>query len=191
MAKLKEDFPGLAELAAVDITTEAQLRKARESEDWPDQVPGIGPATSEKIDVALAALEAESLMDDGDANTSLEKDDATAEEIKDITPPPPVRKLLAGTILPFGDKRLVLGEDVSVTFENGNLDDGGFAGLLAVSGPENFKLNIGQLAPKRYSPATGAYVPNECDNCGAVIPGDDEAADCPDCVTKKAAEAEA
>lgn len=111
----------------------------------------------------------------------------TAATEETAAPAAPVRLLMVGTTFPFADKTLRLLGDVAVESADGMpLSDGGFAGLLATSGPGNFQANIGQLAPARYNPSTGAYVPNECDTCGAAILGDDVAADCPDCVTAKA-----
>lgn len=50
---LPEDFPGRTALEGAGINTYNQLRKAREHEDWPKNVPGVGQATADKIDAAL------------------------------------------------------------------------------------------------------------------------------------------
>lgn len=51
---LPEDFPAVAALEAAGITTFAQTRSAMASDT---QIPGVGPATKEKIEAALAAAE--------------------------------------------------------------------------------------------------------------------------------------
>jgi hypothetical protein len=51
--------------------------------------------------------------------------------------------------------------------QRANSDDTAFAGLIA-GHEENFRLNKGQLAGK-HSPLTGALLPEECDDCGALV----------------------
>lgn len=51
--KLPEDFPALAALEDAKITTYAQLRKVKDL----TSIPGVGPATAEKIAEALGETE--------------------------------------------------------------------------------------------------------------------------------------
>lgn len=196
MAKLKKDFPGQPDLAAAGITTEKQLRdhikaKSEAGEVWYEDIPNVGEVTALLVEEELMKTNKTAGDGDGLPKGELEAKKAGsaggAADDAAAAPAAPVREFKAGTVFPFGDKRVRLSADVPFTLEDGSpLGDDAFAGLLAVSGTSNFQVNIGQLAPKRYSPSTGAYVPNECDTCGAVIYGDDEAKDCGDCVTAKA-----
>jgi len=79
--RLPEDFPYVGALNAADITTFAQLRKARAAEDWPKQVNGVGTAAAEKIDAALAESET-----DSDTNTLVTASPVvpTEEQLRDV-----------------------------------------------------------------------------------------------------------
>lgn len=97
------------------------------------------------------------------------------------------RLLMPGTTFAFGDKTVRLDSPAIVVIDNGQLSDDGFAGLLAVSGRDNFLLNIPQLAPKKYNSATGARVPEDCNGCGKAVA--DGVEFCDDCLSLQAADA--
>lgn len=90
MAKLKEDFPHFNTLEAAGITTDAQLRKAMEAEDWPDGVTGIGPVAAEEISKFLEKGKAESDDDETDDPqlTGTDDDKLTSLETTALGPPP-------------------------------------------------------------------------------------------------------
>jgi hypothetical protein len=103
------------------------------------------------------------------------------------TPPTAARLLKAGTVLHMGQAEVRLESDEALfMFNNAEIADDTLAGVLALSGHDNFRLNSGLFGKKRYNPSTGARVPNECSSCGKAIA--DEAEICDDCTALAEAE---
>jgi len=76
MARLKDDFPGFAELDAAGEATMAKVRQ-RIANNTLTEIPGIGPATAEKIKTAFEEL---------DTPADQAKDSAEIEDDANITP---------------------------------------------------------------------------------------------------------
>src|SRR5690349_21255103 len=85
MSRLKEDFPGYAELDAAGEATTAKVRD-RIKKDTLTEIPGIGPATASKIKEAFEALDTPA--DQAEDLRAVENDDS-------ITPASQAKELAA------------------------------------------------------------------------------------------------